>query len=52
VEPVAGRKTFRGVNLGFDENGNLSIQDQETGQRYSIPLADVREARADPDIRF
>ena len=52
VEIIEGRKTFRGMNLGLDDQGHLAVEDRETGRCYAIPLGRVIEARLDPDIRF
>lgn len=51
-EPVQGRKTFRGRNLGVDGQQNLRVEDAETQEHHVIPLAAIREACLDPEIRF
>jgi ribosome maturation factor RimP len=50
--PIDGRRTFRGLNKGIDTEGQLVVEDLETHRTYYIALADVREAKLDPDIRF
>ena len=52
TETVEGRKTFRGINLGLDDHGDLALEDAETRRCYAIPLTRVVEARLDPEIRF
>ncbi|MDW7711157.1 MAG: ribosome maturation factor RimP [Deferrisomatales bacterium] len=50
--PVDGRKTFRGVNRGLDEEGRVVVDDRDSGCRHAIPLDKVREAHLDPEIQF
>ena len=49
---IEDRKTFRGVNRGIDENGDLIVEDVETRQSHKIPLAQVRKAHLDPELPF
>lgn len=51
-EPVGGRRTFRGTILGLDDPDHLLVEDAESGTRHRIPLAALREAHLDPEIRF
>lgn len=51
-EAVDGRKTFRGINLGLDEEGRVVVDDRDTGRRHAVPLDKVREAHLDPDIQL
>ncbi|MDF1552700.1 MAG: ribosome maturation factor RimP [Deferrisomatales bacterium] len=51
-ETVEGRKTFRGVNRGMDDEGNLKVDDAETGRSYTVPLDLVRAAHLDPKLPF
>ncbi len=51
-EAVEGRKTFRGVNRGMDDDGNLTVDDAETKRSYTISLDLVREAHLNPKLPF
>jgi ribosome maturation factor RimP len=51
-EAVEGRKTFRGINRGMDDEGNLTVDDAETKRSYAVPLDRVREAHLDPELPF
>ena len=51
-EAVEGRKTFRGVNRGMDDEGNLKVDDAETKRSYTVPLDLVREAHLNPKLPF
>jgi len=51
-EAIDGRKTFRGVIQSLDDAGRLVVDDRETARRHTIPLATVREAHLDPELRF
>ena len=50
--PVDGRRTFRGVNRGTDEDGNLLVDDRETGKTHALPLDLLRKAHLDPELKF
>jgi ribosome maturation factor RimP len=47
-----GRKRFRGVNLGLDEEGRIVLDAEDGVGRIAIAWDDVEEARLDPEIRF
>ena len=51
AEAVDGRKTFRGRNLGVDDEGHVTIEDAE-GRRVRLPLTGLRKAHLDPDLKF
>ena len=49
---VDGRKTFRGLNRGMDDEGNLTVDDAETKRSHTFPLEQVRKAHLDPELPF
>lgn len=49
---VDGRKTFRGINRGVDEDGELTVDDAETKRSHRFPLQLVVKAHLDPELRF
>jgi len=51
-EAVEGRKTFRGINRGMDNEGNLTVDDAETKRSYTVSLDQVRKAHLDPELPF
>jgi len=51
-EAVEGRKTFRGINRGMDDEGNLTVDDAETKRSYTVSLDQVRKANLDPELPF
>jgi len=51
-EPVGGRKRFTGIGHGLDAEGNLVLEMTDTGERVTIPLSSIDEAKLDPEIKF
>jgi ribosome maturation factor RimP len=51
LELVGGRKTFRGRNLGVDEQGNLTVEEAPE-KRVVIAFGNVRRANLDPELKF
>lgn len=51
TEAVDGRKTFRGKNLGLDEEGALVIEESASSKTH-IPIGAIRKAHLDPDLKF
>ena len=52
TEPLDGQKTFRGTNLGLDEGGNLLLDEEPGHRRIVIPIAGLRRANLDPELKF
>jgi ribosome maturation factor RimP len=52
TEPIEGRKTFRGTNRGLDEEGNLLLDAEPGDRRVAIPMASLRRANLDPELKF
>jgi ribosome maturation factor RimP len=51
LDAVEGRKTFRGKNLGIDEQGNLTVE-EGPDKRVVIAYGNVRRANLDPELKF
>jgi ribosome maturation factor RimP len=51
-EPLEGRKTFRGKNLGVDEEGRVLLEEAASEKHFRIPLDRIRKAHLDPDLKF
>jgi ribosome maturation factor RimP len=51
-EPLGGRKRFTGIGRGLDAEGNLILEMTDTGERVTIPLTSIDEAKLDPEIKF
>ena len=51
AELVDARKTFRGINLGIDGEGHLTIE-EDRGKRTTISFSNLRTARLDPELKF
>lgn len=51
VEPLEGRKAFRGVARGLDAEGNVVLEDADE-RLVAIPVASIRRANLDPELKF
>lgn len=51
IELLDARKTFRGLNLGPDGEGNLVVE-EGPDKRTVIPLSNLRRANLDPELKF
>lgn len=51
LEPVDGRKTFRGLSRGLDEEGRLLVE-EEGGRTVAIDPLNLKRANLDPELKF
>ena len=51
IEPVEGRKTFRGINRGLDAGRDLILEESPT-RRVTIAVGNLRRANLDPELKF
>jgi ribosome maturation factor RimP len=49
---IDGRKRFRGIGRGLDEQQRLIVEPDEGGDAWRIPLDWIEEARLDPEIKI
>lgn len=50
TRPINGRRRFKGVNLGMDGEGSITLE--TGGEIHHIRWADVEEAHLDPELPF
>lgn len=51
LELIQGRRTFRGVSRGLDEQGALLVE-EDGGGIVAIPAAALKRANLDPELKF
>ncbi len=47
-----GRKRFRGVNLGLDEDGKIVLEVEDSGGQLHLAWDDIEKANLDPEIKI
>jgi ribosome maturation factor RimP len=51
-DSIEGRKRFRGINHGLDDEGKLILESEEGPDRMHIRLDEIKESQLDPEIKI
>ncbi|TLN00271.1 ribosome maturation factor RimP, partial [bacterium] len=51
-DPINGRKRFKGIGRGLDEEGRLALELTDLKETVHIDLDLIDEAKLDPEITF